>query len=364
MPNMTPAIAVGIALFPAQAMAVPPTFTGDVPRDFPQGSAVIIFDPGGVDVGVPLGFPPGTVSGNDIEDLRFVYDENSDTLDVGINTYGVAGDVDGDGEPGGTGPDLSAAGGVDIADFGGTESVSLIIDIDEDGIMDAIAGVSGEVSMGSFELRRFEGSVFTPGFSYGAPFPHPGPYIGEVAPSPSLASPDVECSIVNFSAIPPSSGFDSSRWVQVVAFIGSFSDAGVGEDYLPGVDSFERLCAASSEEQGVNCPTIIRDGCNELDDDDDGLVDEDCPPEVDPTPSPSSSPSLTPTLSPAPSPSLSQTPSPAPSLSPTPENPPTQGGGGPGDDHGCSTSRAPSAPSTFGLILLATLTLGRRRRAL
>jgi len=48
------------------------------------------------DVGLPLNAPPGTVSGWDMVDLRLTYDTATDTLYVGINTFGIAGDADGD----------------------------------------------------------------------------------------------------------------------------------------------------------------------------------------------------------------------------------------------------------------------------
>jgi hypothetical protein len=79
------------------------TFTGDVPTDFTGPGVLIIPDPSGIgDVGRPLNARPGIVSGWDMVDLRLAYDAAADTLYVGINTYGIAGDADGDGNPGGT----------------------------------------------------------------------------------------------------------------------------------------------------------------------------------------------------------------------------------------------------------------------
>ncbi len=44
---------------------------------------------------------------------------------VGVNTYGVAGNVDGNGTPGIPDPRLTAAGGTDPANFGGDKSMAV-----------------------------------------------------------------------------------------------------------------------------------------------------------------------------------------------------------------------------------------------
>ena len=42
----------------------------------------------------------GLVSGWNIKDIRLDYNAATDTMYVGVNTYGVAGNVDGNGTPG------------------------------------------------------------------------------------------------------------------------------------------------------------------------------------------------------------------------------------------------------------------------
>jgi hypothetical protein len=107
----------------------------------------------------------GTISGNDMSQVKFHYDAVADVLYVGIDTYTIAGDVDNDGNPGGTGPILSALGGTDIANFGGTEGFSVMFDIDQDGTLDVIAGVSGTTSLAGFSVNTFFGSEFAPSFA-------------------------------------------------------------------------------------------------------------------------------------------------------------------------------------------------------
>ena len=50
-------------------------------------------------VGVPPNFPAGTISGWDIETTEFRYDPVADTMEVTLNTFGIAGDADGDNDP-------------------------------------------------------------------------------------------------------------------------------------------------------------------------------------------------------------------------------------------------------------------------
>ncbi|HUW67895.1 MAG TPA: SdrD B-like domain-containing protein, partial [Candidatus Nanoarchaeia archaeon] len=211
-----------------------PVFTGDVPTDFAVTNAVTITDQGFIDVGVPDAAPSGTISGNDMENLSIFYDATTDILYVGINTYTIAGDVDNDGDGGTTSVWLSILGGVDIADFGGTESFSLLLDIDEDGTFDVIAGVSGSTDTAGFSVNVFTGTPYAPAFAYGTPLlSHTGSLFG----SPDATAPDVEFTILNFSTLPISSGIDpDSLSFGVNAFVGSFSDDGIGEDYIHGAN--------------------------------------------------------------------------------------------------------------------------------
>ena len=261
--------ALGLSLFAATenaAQAGPLTLTCNVPMDFVGPDIVTAVDPGGIDVGVPLAFPVGTISGNDMSQVKFHYDAVADVLYVGIDTYTIAGDVDNDGNPGGTGPILSALGGTDIANFGGTEGFSVMFDIDQDGTLDVIAGVSGTTSLAGFSVNTFFGSEFAPSFAYGVPL---ASSIGDVCGSPSATGPDVEFTIENWSLLPKSSGSDSSPNLNFTAFVGSLSDAGIGEDFNPGAGSTTTIpvgyCGDGRTGPGEQCDdggVVSGDGCS------------------------------------------------------------------------------------------------------
>lgn len=221
------------------AMVVPayadPVFTGDVEADFTEPGTWAIVDDGGVDVGVPPQAPQGAISGNDIKDIRFLYNNATDVLYVGLNTYGIAGDVDGDGDPGATSLWLADLNGTDFLDFGGPssgggEAFAVMFDIDEDGTFDVIAGVSDSTDISGYSVNWFSGDPFAPGCAFGDPLPsHTGMFFG----SPSAAAPDLEFTIRDFSKL-PTCGADTAPTVGVRAYIGSFADDGIGEDSVPG----------------------------------------------------------------------------------------------------------------------------------
>ena len=147
-----------------------PVITGNAEVDFRAGSLTIP-DPNGVDVHMPPPFPVGLVSGNDLKDVRFQYLAATDTMYVAFNTYGVATDVDGDGDASNTGPILAALGGIDLPRIGGTEAAVLLVDVDEDGIFDVTIGVSGETDVDGFAVTRFAGDPFKPALAFGKPLP-------------------------------------------------------------------------------------------------------------------------------------------------------------------------------------------------
>ncbi len=208
-----------------------PAFTGDVVTDFTMPGVVTLMDTSPTDVGLPPQAPADTISGNDIEDVRICYDAATDTLYVGINAYGIAGDVDGNGDPADSSDWLIGNAGNDDPDFSNTESFALMIDTDEDNIYDVIAGVSGLTGISGFAVSSFTGSPYTPGYAFGTPLPA---HIGAIFGSPTASQPDLEFTILNFSTLPSSSGSDTSLSFGANAFMGSFGDDGIGEDFLPG----------------------------------------------------------------------------------------------------------------------------------
>ncbi len=99
-------------------VAAPITFTGNVANDFnPQTNpgVTIITDATHDNNPIHIAQPSwmtdsGLVSGWNIKDMRLDYNAATDTMYVGVNTYGVAGNVDGNGTPGVPDPRLTAAG--------------------------------------------------------------------------------------------------------------------------------------------------------------------------------------------------------------------------------------------------------------
>ena len=203
------------------ASAAPPTFTGNVEADFSDADPdVLIFtDPGGKELIVPGNTPPG--SGWDIKDVRVTYD--SGTLYVGINSYNIVGDADGDGDE----DWATYGGGTDNLNLGGTECVSVYFDLDQDGDYDVIAGVPADGDITDFSVNEYAvGPLF-----FGTPI---AGHLGTVYWDPTLgtARGDLEFEITNFSTLPYQDGelgaFD------IGAFMGSQDDLNIGEDFLVG----------------------------------------------------------------------------------------------------------------------------------
>ncbi len=243
---------VGAGLWTAMA-AAQPVFTGDVFADFDPDESIVIVDPGGVDVGVPQA-AAGTVSGWDLRSVRLFYDVATDTLYVGFDTYGIAGDADGDGDPGAAGPVLAELGGQDAPDLGGTESFALLLDFEQDGAWDVIAGVPAGADLSGFMVSHFVGDAVVPAVGFGMALAQ---HEGVVFASPSAEAPDLEFTIVGFSVLAK-----GELSFAVNAFMGSLDDAGYGEDFAPGVGQAVQVCFGEEAcDDGDPCTT---DGCSAL----------------------------------------------------------------------------------------------------
>jgi len=267
--------------------ALPPGaswFTGNVASDFTASTAVLISDPGGLDVGVPTA--GGTaVSGWDMEMVALDYDAATDVLSIGLGTFGVGGDADGDGDEAHTSSWLAGLGGADAADLGGYESFALAIDLDEDGVLDVIAGVPGDGSsqLADYTVATFSGTPFSPGLSFGSDL---AAHTGGLHGAPTASAPHLEFTITRFSQLTGTLGMtDSAATFSVYAFMGSFQDAGVGEDFVPGIGTFSQVCVDLDGDGVTECAGDCDDtdasvfpgaveSCNDVDDDCDGDVDE------------------------------------------------------------------------------------------
>lgn len=224
----------GLLLAAGQASAAPVTLTGNVPADF-LGAGLFYedYDPdighdptGLLDVGLPYGI---TSTGCAIIQLAIAYDTLTDTLYVGIDTNGIALDVDGDGDPGVAGNRLRRLGGKDYPNGGVAESFTFSVDFDNDGTFDVISGIDLAGTMpGGYMVKAFApgGDISTPYYAFGAPIAGVG---GSMTYSPSAASPDLEFTITGLKGCYPA--FDWTA-LHMHAFVGSLGDDGIGEDYI------------------------------------------------------------------------------------------------------------------------------------
>ena len=147
-------------------LAGPPVFTGDVATDFATiGDGIVILDS-------KDGDPPGTASpdialeesalasgaeytGVDVREVRLWYDADTDTMYVGLAFFGIAGDVDGNGNPGTKFPTFNYADAADFVD----ESVAFRLDTAPDPdvvpgpdpvVFDYVVGIPGDHGIAAF----------------------------------------------------------------------------------------------------------------------------------------------------------------------------------------------------------------------
>lgn len=216
-----------VLLVSGTAMALP--YTGDVTADFGATPYVDNYDASG-DVGLPLNAPGGTVSGWDVERSVFNWDQAGNQLDIGIEFFGIGGDVDGNGIDGVPTPWLTANGGLDLPMLDMTESICVAFDFDQDGTYDVIAGVGAGGP--AYRVASFSGSPLVPAFGFNTDLPAND---GGHFYSPPM--PDFEMSLANFDLLDqPEQGF---LCFDYLLFAGSYQDDGVGEDLQMGTVCFE-----------------------------------------------------------------------------------------------------------------------------
>lgn len=228
------------------AFSGPITFTGIVANDFQdtdRGVHKITLTDNPQDIGQAAFITDRQwVSGWSVQDIRFSYDQNSDTLFVGFNTfknqtgqYAIIGDVDGNGDPGSAAPQTVAAGGTDQPNLGGRESVALGIAPDGPnqgpGKLVAVAGVSADKTppgpgLIGFNVASPKSNTLGLANNFGATLTD---NLGELAFNPSAEHPGFEFTIKNFSKLP---GVDPYRGFWVTAYAGAPDDFVVGETGL------------------------------------------------------------------------------------------------------------------------------------
>ena len=218
-----------LGIFASGAYALPITFTGNAAADFAQPGTFFFADiNGGIgDIGLSGGgiSSPTTPSGFDFVGVFMHYDLASDTMYVGIEMLGVAGDTNGDGNP------FDEGFGIAAVDF--TESVILGIDLDGDaGYLTA----DFEVLIGIDFFSLDNGQIET-GLSITFPsllFTDIDPLMLNAA-VPTVVGSDVEFAITNFAA----NVLGETPGEDINFAFNAFSDAGAGGEDILGAQTYQ-----------------------------------------------------------------------------------------------------------------------------
>ena len=227
-------------------------FTGDAEKDFPtppvgatNGVQIAVNDPLGNGSPYHVYQDPsitaaGGISGWNIKDVRLSYDAKTDTEYVAVNTFGIAGDADGNGSPGTLSASLKGSGGVDNPSLGGRESIAVRFSLDGNKAHDIIAGVPADKSPYG-PGGAYAGLAGTDGFliaqvksgndknissNFGTPLLANS---GNLMFDPSAAHPDFMFTIKNFSQLP---GYNAANGFKISAFAGTPDDIIAGEDVM------------------------------------------------------------------------------------------------------------------------------------
>jgi hypothetical protein len=238
-----------VAILATRSVAAAPlTFTGNVATDFAIPGAQIYQSP--IDqIPAHLAQPQwmtqsGLVSGWNFHDIALYYNPSSDTMYVGVNTWGVAGNVDGNGTPGVPNPLLVSQGGSDPANFGGDKGMAVgfapisgTYNPNNPPAPVLVAGVPGEKSQAGTGLDGFTVAKYAPAGGSGGPnydlvtsFGKSLPSgMGNLAFDPSAKHPGFEFTITNFSKL---LGANPANGFVLYAQDGSIMSVVTGKDYL------------------------------------------------------------------------------------------------------------------------------------
>ncbi len=219
---------------PGPGAAASPLFaTGNVEQDFPSTSKSVTIVPGQAmgDVAQPQWMTnAGLINGYVMKDIRLSYDQKTDTLAVGVNFYGIAGNTDGS-KDGSTNPLTTAAGGSNPPHIGGDKSITVAFTpvtaagTSADPVV--VAGVpankanSPAGSLDGFNVATVNDSIYkVSGIAqaYGTAL---SSNLGQLAYDPSAAHPDFEFTIKNFSKIPGLNALTNGFYISAYAGTGT-----------------------------------------------------------------------------------------------------------------------------------------------
>lgn len=231
-PRLCKSTAAALALALASVIARPAvagsigTMTGNVEADFTAGASNVITL---VNPRYPTNNPEGYIASHNlstgwsIKDIRLTLDKSTDTMYVGVNFFGIAGDADSNGDPSTVSAAAAAHGAIDVAHLGGRESITIGFDLTNSGTPNVLAGVPGDKStagpgLDGFKVAEFSGSGLGLANSYGTAL---ASHNGGLLFDPSAAHPDFEFAITNFSKLP---GYDPTKGFGLLAFAGTPDD--------------------------------------------------------------------------------------------------------------------------------------------
>jgi hypothetical protein len=212
-------------------------FTGNVANDFPSspGTTSIPGKPGSVAEASYI-IQNGWTSGFLVESLRLSYDKATDTLFVGVQTYSIAGDADGNPNPNAPDPQLRAAGGVNLPGFGGDKSLTVAFaSVGQNGAVgatDFVAGIPANKAVGDsrntndFTVATYNNTGQGLAYSYGTILNN---HVGQLMVNPTPSAPNFEFALTNFSQLP---GFNAAKGFYISLFMGSQAAIVVGKESL------------------------------------------------------------------------------------------------------------------------------------
>jgi hypothetical protein len=224
------------------ANADPITFTGFAQNDFNPNTNqnVQVFsidsDPLNNIAETPYMLANNRITGWAVKDLRLAVDPSTQSLYVGLNTYGIAGDADGNGDPGTVDPkDPNFVHGQDQPHLGGQKSITVAFAANNPsnpatpGAPLIVAGVPAQkdpanTGIDGFTVASYAGNNAGIQNNYGATLTG---HVGNLAFDPSASHPNFEFNIPGFgniNGLNPAQGF----WVQI--YSGSPDDGSVGEE--------------------------------------------------------------------------------------------------------------------------------------
>jgi hypothetical protein len=153
-----------------------------------------------------------------------------------VNSYGISGDADGNGNPGTVDPnDPNFVHGQDLPNFGGTKSITVAFAANNatnpnlPGTPLVVAGVPADkTTAGSgidgFTVANYANNGGGIENNYGSTLTG---HVGNLAFNPSASNPDFEFTIPNFSTIP---GLNTAQGFWIKLYSGSADDGSVGEE--------------------------------------------------------------------------------------------------------------------------------------